>query len=154
MRFLPAVLAAGTGAVVAYFMDPQNGRRRRALAVDRTAAATRRTARAVGRAGHGAAAEIEGRTQAMRHAVHSEPRPVANEETLADRVRSELFRDASVPKGSINLNVERECVVVLRGQVPQAAMIGELERRVRAIPGVRDVENLLHTPGTPAAMHT
>jgi hypothetical protein len=28
--------------------------------------------------------------------------------------------------------------------------IAELERKVRAIPGVSDVQNLLHLPGTPA----
>jgi len=154
MRFLPTIVGAGAGAAMAFLLDPQSGRRRRALAVDRTAATARRTARMVTRAGRGAAAEIEGKTQAVRHAVSGTSRPVANEETLADRVRSELFRDASVPKGSININVERECVVVLRGQVPEPAMVDDLERRTRAIPGVRDVENLLHTPGTPATMHT
>lgn len=154
MRFLPAMTGAAAGAAITFFMDPQSGRRRRTQAVDRTAAATRRTARALARTGRGAAAEMEGRSQAMRHAVAGTPRPVASEETLADRVRSELFRDGSVPKGSININVERECIVVLRGQVPDAGTVGALERRVRAIPGVRDVENLLHTPGTPAAMHT
>ena len=37
--------------------------------------------------------------------------------TLVDRARTELFRDQSVPKGSINLNAERG-TLVLRGEVP------------------------------------
>jgi hypothetical protein len=32
-------------------------------------------------------------------------------------------------------------------------MITELVERTRSIQGVREVENLLHLPGTPAQMH-
>jgi osmotically-inducible protein OsmY len=58
-----------------------------------------------------------------------------------------------VPKGSVNINVERDGVVVLRGEVQRPEQMAGIEARVRSIPGVRDVENLLHQPGTPARMH-
>lgn len=154
MRVLPSVIAGAAGAVTAFFLDPQSGHRRRTQALDRSAGMARRIARMTARTGRGMNAEIEGQRRRMMHAVAGEPRPVASEETLADRVRSELFRDAEVPKGSLLINVERERVVVLRGEVKRPEMIRDLEGRVRAIPGVRDIENLLHTPGTPARMHT
>jgi gas vesicle protein len=154
LRFVTTLAGAAAGAMAAFLLDPQNGRRRRTQAIDRTAGTIRRTARLATRTGRGATAELDGQRRRVMHAMSGEHRPVANEQTLADRVRSELFRDAAMPKGSLNINVERECVVVLRGEVQRPEIIGAIERKVRAIPGVRDVENLLHTPDTPATMHT
>ena len=72
--------------------------------------------------------------------------------TLAHKVETELFRPAGVPKGQINVNVQRG-IVQLRGEVPQPEMIDELVEKARHIAGVLAVENLLHLPGTPAPMH-
>jgi osmotically-inducible protein OsmY len=72
--------------------------------------------------------------------------------TLAHKVETELFRPADVPKGQININVQRG-IVQLRGEVPQEEMIHDLADRARHIAGVLEVENLLHLPGTPARMH-
>ena len=69
--------------------------------------------------------------------------------TLVDKVESAIFRDPAVPKGQININVERGRVV-LRGEVDQSEQISALEAAARQVPGVTDVENLLHIPGTPA----
>jgi osmotically-inducible protein OsmY len=44
-------------------------------------------------------------------------------------------------------------VVVLRGEVADSAMSERLEHGARAIPGVWEVENLLHLPGEPAPTH-
>lgn len=68
--------------------------------------------------------------------------------TLVDRVESHLFRDADVPKGHINIDAANG-VVTLRGEV-DAAMIDEIAARVAAVEGVTRVENLLHSPDTPA----
>ena len=68
--------------------------------------------------------------------------------TLVDRVESQLFRDADVPKGHINIDAA-DGVVTLRGEV-DPAMIDEIGVRVAAVEGVTRVENLLHAPGTPA----
>jgi hypothetical protein len=40
--------------------------------------------------------------------------------------------------------------VVLRGQLEDARQIQRIEREVREVAGVRDVENLLHPPEVPA----
>ena len=71
--------------------------------------------------------------------------------TLAHKVESILFRNRDVPKGQININAE-EGVVFLRGQVDRPELVGELEARVRAVKGVRAVENLLHlSPSSPGS---
>jgi BON domain len=72
--------------------------------------------------------------------------------TLKDKVESELFRDEHEVKGAININAQ-EGIVQLRGQVPSQDLIDALVDRTQKIQGVREVENLLHTPGTEAPMH-
>ena len=69
--------------------------------------------------------------------------------TIRARAESELFRDADVPKGTININVERG-IIVLRGEVPDDAMRRRLAEQAAAIDGVWSVRNLLHLPGEPA----
>jgi osmotically-inducible protein OsmY len=66
--------------------------------------------------------------------------------TLVDKIRSEIFRDVDVPKGQININVEKG-KVVLRGEVDQPELIEQLVERTRKVHGVEDVENLLHVGG-------
>ena len=72
--------------------------------------------------------------------------------TLTHKVESELFQDDSVPKGQINVNAQ-EGVVQLRGEVPSEEMVNDLVEKTRSVEGVRDVEILLHLPGSPAPMH-
>ncbi len=72
--------------------------------------------------------------------------------TLKAKVESELFRDEHDVKGAININAQ-EGVVQLRGELPSRDLIEALVERTRKIHGVKDVENLLHTPGTEAPMH-
>ena len=72
--------------------------------------------------------------------------------TLKDKVESELFRDEHEVKGAININAQ-EGVVQLRGEVPSQDLIDVLVEKTEKIHGVREVESLLHTPGTEAPMH-
>jgi osmotically-inducible protein OsmY len=148
-RFLLPVLTLG-GAVVAFFFDPTSGRGRRAQIAQRVPAFLRRRGRELGRVGRAASAEAYGVKQKATH-LREEPKDL-NDPALAAKVETILFRDADVPKGQINVNVQ-DGVVQLRGEVPQPEMITELVERTRSIQGVRDVENLLHLPGTPAQMH-
>src|SRR4051794_4726455 len=69
--------------------------------------------------------------------------------TITDKVESILFRDPRAEKGKIDVNTT-DGVVWLRGEVRTPERIKEFEATVRAIPEVRDVENLLHLPKTPA----
>ena len=142
---------AAIGAALTYFLDPNNGRRRRAMARDRILAFFRRTGQRGEQLARGAAAEAYGVTQKVTH-MKEEPKPSPDDVTLTRKVETEIFRDADVPKGQINVNVE-EGKVVLRGEAPNAEMIDELVAKARKVQGVQGVENLLHLPGEPAQMH-
>ena len=143
-------LAGAIGAALAYFFDPQNGARRRNTTRDRAFAFVRRSGRKAAHAGRGVAAEAYGVSQKVQHR-QEEPKDF-DDATLAQKVETELFRPADVPKGQINVNVENG-VVVLRGEVDSWDMVDELVKKARKVQGVRDVENLLHLPGQPAPTH-
>ncbi|HYY03178.1 MAG TPA: BON domain-containing protein [Gaiellaceae bacterium] len=140
-------LGAALGALVAYFFDPQSGRRRRHVAYDRTTGFFRtrgaRTARAVASQAHGV-------SQHVRH-LREEPKDF-DDVTLANKVRSEALRGGEIPAGEVSVNVQNG-IVQLRGQVERPDLINTLVERVRKVQGVVDVENLLHVPGTEAPMH-
>jgi osmotically-inducible protein OsmY len=142
---------AALAAAATYFFDPQNGKRRRNMARDRTAALFRRLGRRGERAGRAVAAEATGLAAKAQH-LQEEEKPQPDDVTLARKVESELFRDEEVPKGRINVNAENGKIVI-RGEVDRPEMISELEERVRKVQGVQGVENLLHVPGTPAPTH-
>lgn len=141
-------LAAMAGAAMMYFLDPNHGRRRRAMARDRSMASIRRGTRNVERLQRHAASDAAGFAQRVTHHQRGEL-PAPNDVTLTHKVESVLFRDPDVPKGRININVQ-DGVVVLRGQLDHPEQIKALESATRDIPGVRAVENLLHLPHTPA----
>jgi osmotically-inducible protein OsmY len=141
----------GFGAALTYFFDPQQGRGRRAMARDRIAATFRRTARRGEQIGRSATAQAEGMVQKAKH-LEEEPKGQPDDVTLARKVETEIFRDAEVPKGQINVNAENG-KIVLRGEVGEQEMIRDLEKRARKVQGVSEVENLLHLPGAEAPMH-
>jgi hypothetical protein len=136
------------GALAAALLDPARGRSRRARLADQAAAAVRRGIRGAGRMTRRLRSDVDGRMSAMRHAGDGGD-PFPDDATLTAKVQSELFRDQHVPKGSINVNVERG-IVVMRGEVPDDAMRGELVSRVERMTGVWAVRNLLHLPGEAA----
>jgi hypothetical protein len=147
-RRLGAGLAAGAaGAAVAFFLDPVSGKRRRRVAKDWVAARTRGLARRGGQAGRYMGSRAYGTVESVRH--RRDARIPENDQVLAHKVESELFQSIDIPAGRVNVNAENG-VVVIRGQVDRADDVERIERAVRTIQGVRDVENLLHTPGTPA----
>jgi osmotically-inducible protein OsmY len=139
--------ALAAGAALEFFLDPRNGKRRRHLVRDRTTAAFRRRARKVERHAHYEAGKVVGLAHAITHHQHAPPE--LDDVGLVHKVESELFRDRTIPKGPISINADRG-IVVLRGQIVDAQQISRIEREVRRIAGVRDVENLLHLPGVPA----
>jgi osmotically-inducible protein OsmY len=140
------ILAGAIGAAIAYLFDPQNGRRRRKMAADRAGALFRSTGRSAAQAGRGVASQAQGAAQAVKHR-DEEPKEL-DDVTLARKVETEIFRDAEVPKGQINVNVE-DGVVYLRGEV-ERDLIEDLAQKTRSVQGVLGVENLLHAPGEPA----
>jgi hypothetical protein len=144
-----AAVAAGVagGAAGAYFLDPQQGKRRRNVALDRLTALLRRgkaeserRARYAAGVARGAAAEATGAGEGSADL----PDP-----DLANKVRSEIFRDRDAPKGDVNVNAENG-IVYLRGEVGSADEREKLATGARQVKGVRDVVNLLHLPGDAA----
>jgi hypothetical protein len=142
------LLSAAGGAALAYFLDPDRGKRRRNMARDRALAAGRRTLGLVGRQARYAGSTAQGLVEKATHSDDEDWIPV-DDATLAHKVETELFRDPDVPKGKINVNVE-DGVVVLRGEVEHPDEISELVENARRVPGVYDVQNLLHLPDTQA----
>jgi osmotically-inducible protein OsmY len=136
------------GALLTYFFDPQNGRRRRALARDRIPAFFRSASRKAGDAGSAVTSEASAAKQKATH-LKEEEKPQPDDVTLARKVETEIFRDADIPKGQINVNAENG-KVVLRGEVEQPELIKDLEQRTKKVQGVQEVENLLHVPGAAA----
>jgi hypothetical protein len=146
-----AVAATGglvVGALLEYFLVPKAGRRRRHTARDRALSRLRRgERRAIVRArrAESHAVGIARRTVNSRRRTEEPP----DDLTLAQKVESQLFRGAGVPKGQVSVNVE-EGVVFLRGVMERRDDIERMGEEARRIEGVRAVENLLHPPGTPA----
>ena len=136
------------GALLAYFFDPENGRRRRALAVQRIPAVFRKASKKAGGVSDAATAQASAMKQKATH-LSEEEKPQPDDVTLARKVETEIFRDSDIPKGRINVNAENG-KVVLRGEVEQPELIKDLEQRTKKVQGVQEVENLLHVPGAAA----
>ena len=129
------------GAALSYFFDPQNGKRRRKMTIDRLAGLSRRHGKRMIKS---TASQAHALKQKGTH-LSEEPKPQPDDVTLARKVETEIFRDADVPKGKINVNAENG-KVVLRGEVDSPELIDDLVSKARKVQGVQDVESLLHTP--------
>ena len=81
-----------------------------------------------------------------------QPKPL-DDATITDKVETILFRDDSVDKGKIDVNTV-DGVVYLRGVAKTPEQIKGLEAKALEIPEVKQVENLLHLPKTPAQKKT
>ena len=145
---LVGLLGAAFGAAAAFLFDPARGRARRARLTDQGAATVRRITRQSEGVVRRVRSDVEGKLAATRAAGSVEARPL-DDATLTDRVQSVVFRDPSVPKGDLNINVERG-IVVLRGEIPDEEMRARIVSEVEAVEGVWSVRDLLHLPGQPA----
>ena len=145
---LVGAIGASIGAAMAFLFDPQRGKSRRARLADQLSALTRRSVRATQRAGRIAVSTASGKLQAITHSGDRIELP--NDQTLAEKVETALFRNPKVPKGNININAE-EGVIILRGEVPNETMRRGLERDAAKVIGVEDVRNLLHVGPAPGA---
>jgi|SRR5215210_5145694 len=145
----------GIGAAIAaltYFFDPQNGARRRNMTRDQVLAFFRRGSGKAAQTGRSLTSQATALKQKATH-LREEEKPEPDDVTLARKVETEIFRDAEVPKGKINVNAE-DGVVFLRGEIDDADLIRDLEKAARNVQGVREVENFLHAPGTEAPTKT
>jgi osmotically-inducible protein OsmY len=148
----PAMFASvAAGALGEFFLDPENGKRRRHEARDRFFAFFRRGSEEAARKARYAEGVARGAAHEAATAVAGKGSQAGelDDLELAHKVETEIFRNREVPKGDINVNAENG-VVYLRGQVEREELIEELVEATRAVDGVRGVESLLHVPGTPA----
>lgn len=134
------ILVGLAGWVAGFLFD----RRRRKLLAGRSASLARRRLRAARRGGHYATAWMHGRVMRATH-LRERRKPQPDDATLAQKVESEVFRAAHVPKGTVNVNAEHG-VVYLRGELDEPELIERLIQQTRKVQGVRDVRSLLHPP--------
>jgi|SRR5919202_4112535 osmotically-inducible protein OsmY len=140
-------LGAATGAAAAHFLDPESGaRRRNQLREQGLSKARKGTAAAQSQAQYAA-----GAVKGAASTVTPSPTRVedADDVTLARKVESEIFRDADAPKGDVSVDVQAG-VVYLRGEIADESWIARLGEEAGKVDGIKGVQNLLHTPGTPA----
>ncbi|HKF79643.1 MAG TPA: BON domain-containing protein [Thermoleophilaceae bacterium] len=150
MKSASLVLGAALGAAAAWFLDPNDGARRRNVVRDQALKYVRKGGAEAERRMRYAAGQAKG---VAHEAAPIGDRPSAeerlNDPALARKVETEIFRAADVPKGDVSVNVE-DGVAYLRGEVADRDTIRRLGEEAAKVDGVRGVENLLHTPGTPA----
>jgi osmotically-inducible protein OsmY len=138
------IAAAGAaGAAGAYFLDPQEGNRRRKVARDRVLGFFRKGTDKVRRQAEYRKSQAEGKVEALKSKARPE-KGAANDQQLAERVKSEIFQPADSPKDKVSVNVEQG-VVFLRGEVPKKRDIEKLVKQANSVDGVNGVESLLHS---------
>ncbi|HEX8551681.1 MAG TPA: BON domain-containing protein [Abditibacteriaceae bacterium] len=127
------------GAALALLLAPTTGRRSRALISDKLSDA-KKGAGALGGAAAGKIGDIKRRTEGAIHNRFPGGEDDADDNTIADRVRTTLG-EAPATRNLERLNVD--CVdglVTLRGPLADAALQAEIEAVVRGVKGVREVK--------------
>jgi len=150
MRLARLFAGAAVGAGLMYLLDPEGGRRRRALLRDQLVSAAHKTTDAVDATSRdmtnrarGVVAELRGRFSRNDH---------VSDDVLRERVRARIGSVVG-HGGGIETHVD-DGRVTLRGPV-LTEEIDRLMRRVRSVRGVQDVVNQLdvhETPGTIPAL--
>jgi hypothetical protein len=144
-----AIGGIALGALLQYFLDRTAGRRRRHTVRDRAMSRMRRGERRAAQRARRAESHALGIARRRVNAARRGQREPLDDVTLAHKVESELYRRARVPKGQISINAE-DGLVFLRGVIDRQEDIERIGAAARQIAGVREVENLIHLPGTPA----
>jgi hypothetical protein len=134
MRAKTAFLA---GAGAAYFFDPETGKRRRHVARDRSLRALRRLQRGSVKKVKLVGGHARGLAAITRRAV-TQPSVAVDDETVAQRIRSDALRDLELSTKDIDVRVE-DGFATLRGSVATIDDADRLVSRVRKVPGVKDV---------------
>jgi hyperosmotically inducible periplasmic protein len=135
---LAFLLGLGFGAALMYFLDPDNGRRRRALVREKSAHYAREARdRQAGLLRH-AGNRARGAVASVRHRLHPDER--VEDGVLLERVRAALGHVVGDPH-ALEIRVKGG-IVVLKGPARQEQM-DELIACARNVRGVRDVENRL-----------
>ena len=132
--------AAGVGAALMFFLDPDRGNRRRALLRDKalrlaknSGASFRKATRDLGNRATGILAETRSRVIGNGS---------VDDDILVERIRSRMGRSVSHP-GAMDVRAQNG-VVTLRGDILESEMSG-LISSINEIRGVAEVRNELNT---------
>lgn len=140
---IAATVGVGIGAALMYLLDPERGKRRRALMRDKLVHAGRATAQKAGVATRDAANHLQGVIARTRSLVTSER---VADSVIAERVRARIGH--LVPHaGSIDVTV-RDGRVTLAGE-EFAGDVDALLSEVARVRGVAGVDNKLGLPAQP-----
>jgi BON domain len=137
------LLAAAAGAGVMYLLDPDGGGRRRALLRDRLVHAAHRTGDAVDSTSRDVSNRARGVVAELRSRLVNVP---VSDDRLRERVRSRI--GAVIGHAGAIETLVSQGRVTLRGPV-LADEVDRLVRRVRTVPGVREVVNQLDVHDQP-----
>ncbi len=145
-RLTRTLFWTAAGAAAAYLYDPERGRGRRARLKDQAEARLRKVRREAERKGRHAQSTAEGKAEQL---ARSQAAPPPDDLTLVDKVKSEVlgqdrFREYPVVIDAV------DGVVTMRGELADPSSVDEIRRAIEAVPGVREVRNLVHARGTPA----
>ena len=138
-------VVAGTGAAAAYFLDPAQGRSRRARAKDQLTSKLRRRRQDADREAQHVQNVAAG--QAARAHGAGEPRPMDDVDVL--HAVKQALSGLEVATQDVTVEVV-EGVATLRGQVATEEEKSEVEQAAGRAAGVREVQSWLHLPGQPA----
>jgi hypothetical protein len=138
MRERGALLTGlGLGLGLMYFLDPERGRRRRALVRDRLAHSAHVSADAVQATRRDLSNRASGVVSRVRNTLNRAP---VDDVVLIERVRAQLGRLVAHPH-AIDVDVDNG-VVILRGQILEAE-VPRFLAAVERVRGVREVVNAL-----------
>jgi osmotically-inducible protein OsmY len=141
-------VATAVGSALALLFDGNRGKQRRKQLQDRAMSFYKKANRGANSQVQQVAGAAYG--NAVQSVQSHEPdNPNPDDNTLRDRIESEVFGNPQAPKGEYNLNVVNG-IATIRGQVNSQADISKLVEMIGNVPNVRGVESLLHTPGTDA----
>jgi osmotically-inducible protein OsmY len=150
MSMFKILFGAAIGAVAAWFLDPNDGTRRRNVVRDKTMKYARKGKQQAASQASYAGSTIKGKAAAVAPGTGREPAGERlNDPALKAKIESEVFRGEDLPKDRVSVNVE-DGVAWLRGEVDDRQTISRIYQATARIEGVRGVENLLHMAGEPA----
>lgn len=130
------LLSVGTGVGLMYLMDPDRGRRRRALLRDKGVHWTHEARRALGLASRDLMNRSRGLIAGARHKVTSGD---TSDDVLIERVRARIGHVVSHPH-AIHVEVKDGCVT-LTGAILAEEVVGCVEA-CETVPGVTTVESI------------
>ena len=136
-RMVDRIGSMALGAGLMYFLDPVQGRRRRALVCDQCASVLAQWSDALDKAARDLSNRTWGMVAEAQAAGFEAP---VDDDVLVARVRSKLGRAVSHPS-AIDVTAHQGCVT-LRGPI-LAHEVPQLLRTVRAVRGVCEIDNQL-----------